>query len=164
MIARKTLTIPGFDHVHTPCNADKSYCGHGCHSDEWIYIVSEGPAALVLTVFSNIYPPSVTTMEPREPKGADLTLHLGYPVTEEHVREGGNGRECEWVEGNRCWVAYSRCIVADDILKKFGLPDVDQPEGFWVELERQFVELRSSADAERTDQCPTCKGSGTVAR
>jgi hypothetical protein len=166
---RTTITFPGYDHIANPCG--KNGCGtnpgsgHGVASDEWFYVVSDGNAALVLSVFSKVYPPTVSAAVRSfrdSPSVSNFAFHTAYPVEQDDVRAGGEGRKCQFVEGGRCWASHLGYGAGTELLKTYGHPTYEQPEALWLELEKRFLEERARAETERTTRCPHCNGAGTV--
>lgn len=152
---RTFFRVPGFDCVRNPCG--KRGCGtapgagHGIHSDEWVYVVSDGRTALALTVFSGVFPetvPAGTRAEMRryQPTGADLTLHVGFPV-----RDGAE-HECDLVAGGRCYQGgrYTTASGADDFFALHFRRDAGfcQPEPFWLALEQEHAGWAPDAYAD----------------
>jgi hypothetical protein len=155
---RSSTVIPGYDHVRNPCGKT---CIHGIHGDEWLFAVADGDLALVLRVYSGVYPPSVPfrVADPAYPMGVDLDLHSATP-TGDSVRDPGDGSPCEWVEGGRCWSGGRASVsTADALFKEHGARTIEQPESFWLEMERRLREARA---APQFRQCSHCAGKGIV--
>ena len=158
---RQSYKRPGWDCIRNPCG--KNGCGtnpgssHGIHGDDWVYVVSDGPFALSLTVFSHQFPATVPPETVRRladagPFGADLSLHVGLPV------EDGRARDCEYVEGGKCYQGHrwSSVSAADEFWLDSARPgdSFDQSEGFWRALEQRFEEWRADARQEIADRSP----------
>lgn len=169
-VRRVSLVQPGYDCVRHPCG--RNGCGtspganHGIHGDEWHYAVVGDAAALSLSVFSHVFPPSV----PREPPfrdlpplGVTLTLHTRFPVEETDVRTGSTA-PCTWL--GRCYSDEGSGLEAEAFFREHGASAYAQPEPFWLALERALearVEgARAASAATRVVQCPTCAGTGLV--
>lgn len=151
---RNTITRPGYDCIGGPCRFSRP-CQpdntHGIHGDEWVYsIVSDdGATALVLTVFTDIYPATVSKARVRAFRtkpladrrhGADLTLHMAVNDQSGRLVDAGEAKhDCEHVQGGQCYVWETTALGADELFRAFGNPaEREQPETFWRALEARF--------------------------
>lgn len=163
-------TVPGYD-CRTTC--EHEYGGdHGIHGDDWIYVVeaADRKTALVLTVFSHKYPPTVDVANlPAvmiRPVGADLSLHVSLPTTPDACVTPHEGVRCAYVDGG-CHTHYTSALAARDFYTKHGNGDVEPTEAFWRELEAVFVRLDAKAreDARKAaewQRCNHCDGLGRI--
>lgn len=165
---RTTTVLPGYDCRVKPCG--KNGCGtragysHGCDSDQWIYAVADDDIALVLQVSSGIVGGAEI------PRGEYLTLHTAWPTDRDAVRESVKPMPCEWLPAG-CF-QVSSAAAADVFVKAHPNMAADlrpeQPETFWLDLERLCDRYGAEASAKRADirwvRCPQCNGEGTVRR
>lgn len=149
---------------------------HGWHCDEWHYVVGDGRSALVLQVSAAEFAddPKLTAEWQRssirdsrfsKPHGIMVVTHLPFRALEEDVRSNDEGSECAYVEGGRCWTDGGRYTLAEEVFAKHGdRRGREQPESFWLELERLFGEIVDYAVREygHRARCPTCAGVGIV--
>jgi hypothetical protein len=176
-VERISFRVPGYDCIRHPCG--RGSCGttpggnHGIHGEEWAYAVTDGEATLFLTVFTNKMPASVPTRTlssvlSRQPYGADLSTCVPWPVSEEHVREGGEGRACEWSRTGRCWTEESSSFQAHEFWENHTTaPEAfEQGECFWEALEARWEEIKEQVAKDRVFvvQCSECEGTGLVSR
>lgn len=177
---RSIETVPGWDCIRAPCG--RNGCGvhpgsnHGIHNDEWVYIVSEGDFALVLSVYSRIYPATVpedVVQRAKERDGliaSDLTMHVGFRYDREQVMSDYRGRACAYVAGGRCYGGSSEftSVSQADALARAHHDRVnrEQGEAFWQALEAKLREWRDSTPLERADarwqRCVHCDATGTI--
>lgn len=129
---RQFILRPGYD-CRKECSHEPKG-EHGICSDVWFYVVSEGPHAVSLEIFSADYPPTV--------ERATLTGFLQRPFSGglffHHADPSGN--RCEFVEGGLCKSDCSyRC--AQDLWEAHGNPNQrEQGEAFWLALEARLPE------------------------
>lgn len=169
---------PGYDCCVRPCG--KNGCGtrpgssHGRHPEEWIYVLKGRELGLSLLIFTNIWPeftPQFIKDEDRPPRGADLSLHVGFPIDREQLAaRGEHPRDCTWVGVGKCWQGstWSTSLGADEFVREhFVIADgFEQREPFWQQLERYYFDRAAEALRERVDttyeRCARCDGTGTV--
>lgn len=170
-----SATIPGYDCVRFPCGKDN--CGkttggnHGISPEDWIYAVSDGVVALSLRVMSDIFPPSAPPRPsglPKLPRGIILHVHASFPTELVAIRVGTKPQECEYMDAGSCFGSEGYGLAADKLFAEVGGPRFDQPESFWLGLERAWHEFAKPAYDERVDdkfeRCNHCDGVGTVAK
>ena len=155
---RLTFQRPGYD-CRTKC-VHEVKGDHGIHCDEWWYVVKDGDVAVSLNIFSGIWPKTAphvpSALDPdRWPMAADLTVHVAFPVDEYSQEE----RECQWVEGGKCYGCHSSTLWAADFYKKHGVDKYEQPESFWLALEKLCKE---QAEEYRASKLPTTPGQRIV--
>lgn len=171
-LRRITHTRPGYDCIEKPCGVHG--CGtrpgssHGRHSDEWWYVVTDGAFALSLRVFTNVlnnkpWPPGKAPGG-TYPMGADLSGHTDRATSEDDIREGSTGDLCEYIDGGRCWTAWTSGIAASEFVKENAVDIFEQPDAFWRALESRWREIRDHVEENRprVRQCACCAGSGVV--
>lgn len=177
---RFSTTIPGRDCMRFPCG--KGGCGtsaggnHGVCDDTWIYAVSDGEVALSLRVASAIYPESVPRdryIEQMKPHGIMMHVHAAFPVERESIRARARGQACEYVDDGLCFAVgdgyglAAKKLYNDLVFTLGGTNAFEQPETFWIGLERAWKEFAEPAYAQRVDdkfeRCNHCDGRGIVA-
>lgn len=176
-LKRTFFKRPGYDCIRNPCG--KNGCGtnpgsgHGVHCEEWVFVVSDGQRALCLEVWSGIYPDSVPASSvhdmSRYPVGAYLCAHLSFPSERDQVLDAP--RECEYVDGGRCWPITYSISSAENLVPRSsslvpGTTECPSPsaEVLFLKLEFKFVEWMSEWIPSEYARCPTCDGCGTVRR
>lgn len=157
------ITTPGYDCRAGRCT-HKAKGGHGVHNEEWIYVVSNGEAAINLIVSSGIYPATVKHIEIQAPEGVCLGLHVPWAVIEDDIRSGSAGEPCAFID--RPCFSDIGFLRAEAVFNKYfsRSHDKNQPESFWIGLEREFKELLDQARATRpaAKRCLTCAGTGLL--
>jgi hypothetical protein len=160
---------PGRDCVYAPCAVSKEKpCtqpidpyrpgrrlpgnNHGIHGEEWSYGIAADDLRtfLALTVFTDIYPPTVPAnhsqicgcasfiAQPLEDRryGTSLALHVAAKLG------AAENNTCDFLGGDPCDVVFDTGLGARAFFKTYG--DSNQPEqgaAFWTALEAKFVEL-----------------------
>jgi hypothetical protein len=155
-VKRDLLIRPAWDHVVEPCRPGG--CGHGRGREEWVYHVrsDDGLAAASLGVFSPICHPSTPSEVHEVLRSAlgdggfahDLSLHVGWIV--DPIR-GYDREECFALSGP-CSVAWSSSLSAIEFWSAHAKPgEREQPEAFWVALEKWLARRDEAARAERRE-------------
>ncbi len=178
-IKRISRKVPAFDCTRNPCG--KNGCGtnpgknHGIHCEEWIYAVVGPDVAVELLVFSGIWTPTVPEQianrmreGERYPWGVQLTTHARFP-TDVAALKSITSSECHLLGSCRysetMSIAYSQKLVEDVFDAAAGF---EQPEAFWLELEKYLRKETDRIETERVDVkfdvCGVCKGKGVVPR
>lgn len=155
---RQSRLVAGYDCIWGKCQFDPpcepgppgsmekvSGKNHGCHGEEWIYVVFTGDrrTAIALTVFTELVPDTVPSwnvaarkampLEERR-EGAFLYVHH-HP--EDAVGEPDN---CD-ILGGQCITESLGALAPTEFFKKHGDPiQFRQPEKFWVALENLLKE------------------------
>lgn len=151
----------------------RPYCGgsHGRHGEEWGYVSTsnDSKTAFTLLVYTDVFVAgsSIAGCDDDKPLarrryGADLSLHVAFPVDDEQVRGVEKLRPCDFVEGGGCFTAWTR--TGHDFFEAHGDPaQHEQPESFWLALEAKHEALgqvaRKSLDKKK---CDKCNGRGVV--
>jgi len=174
---------PGYDCTVYPCK-NKNPCtkdnSHGRHADQWHYvaIAPDRVTALELVVYTDIYPaktPSDAVLNLRSSydypidqpfrRGAWLSMHASFTLSEDDVREAAQGTPCDYLKAP-CFDVWSSATYATDFFAKFGGPNFEQSSTFFDQLRNTFLEIdkdvRAQREAFRCSQCPTCKGKGVT--
>lgn len=170
---RHSAIMPGYD-CRTECKHEKKG-EHGIHGDEWHYAVIVDLIALSLTVYTDIFPPTVARWNADLPieerrHGADLTFHVGFPTNREEMRDYNPtvwGKACLHV--GRCDDSSTTALGADKFFRDHGDPrQFEQAEGFWKALEAHLQEREEGIRNARVDldwhRCNGCDGVGVVRR
>lgn len=178
MIKRISRKKAAFDCTRNPCG--KNGCGtnpgksHGIHCEEWFYAVVGPDVAVELLVFSGVWAPTVPAAMAirmngdRYPWGVQLTTHARFPLDVESLKSITSSEchllgSCRWSDTTS--VSYSAQLVEDCFDKAKGF---EQPESFWLELEKYLRKETDRAETQRVDRkfdvCAACKGTGTVLR
>lgn len=162
----------GYDCVESPCG--KGQCGkrpgssHGRHGDEWVYSVTNGLFAVSLRVFTDrlrgVRDEKLRRSDGKGSSGAVLDAHSSTPTSEDQIREGRKGMECQYIEAGRCFGGFSGYLVADEFFAEHGRDTQEQTDGFWQALEAKWRDLRASvaADLPSVERCMHCEGAGLV--
>ena len=143
----------------------KVYPAEHSNSEHWQYIVTDGTFAVSLAVNSAIYEPGVRAYY-KEPQGDTLALHVAWPVSDEEVKGEYTSGECEFIDAGRCYGrTRNRLNMARVLFAKHGLPQRDQPERLWAELERIHASDRAGLEVwQPAKKCEACCGCGIVNR
>lgn len=162
----------GYDCFESPCG--KGQCGkrpggsHGRHGDEWVYTVTNGLFAVSLRVYTDrlrgMRNEKLLRLDGKGSSGAVLDAHSSTPTTEDQIREGRKGVECQYIEAGRCFGGFSGYRVADEIFSEHGRDTQEQTEGFWEALEAKWRSLRASVEADLPSvvRCTYCEGAGVT--
>lgn len=150
---RVSFRAAGYDCFVGVCPHDPK-CGPGTggrHGQEWHYVIRNdadyGISAMALRVYTGIFPEG-SRYQKTPPDGvdaADLSYHAGYPYEDENgeihePREADRG--CAYLDGDRCSELTSACLPAKEVWDTYADPSTfEQPERFWLELERRFAEM-----------------------
>lgn len=97
--------------------------------------------------------------------GNDLSLHLPFPASlEDVITRETSSRACKLLKAGHCWCSgYTTSLGADEMFAKFGVQAFEQPESFWLELERRLLKKLSSVLPWRTAlKCTHCNGTGVT--
>lgn len=162
-LRRATFLRPAYDcgPYGRDCKHDEKG-DHGQHCDEWFYVVGDGPHALGLGVSAGNFPRGKS----RPPEGSRLHFHGPRSEREEDIQLGASGAECEYIEAGRCF-GSTWFDLAEEVFAATGAPSFEQPESFWLDLERRFREHLAdytAAIAAAPHRCATCGGTGLVAK
>jgi hypothetical protein len=174
-VRRHSEIVPGYDCFNECKHPSKG--NHGIHGDEWHYVVvsDDGHIALALTVYTDIYPPTVEKWQrdserPIEERrsGTDLTYHVGFSTTRGEMRDYDPktwGSECPHV--GRCDASRTTALGAGEFFRAHGDSNqFEQAESFWAALEEKLAEREGEFRGERVDlawrRCRGCDGLGVV--
>lgn len=173
---RKSFKDPGHDCVRHPCG--RGLCGvtpggsHGIGCEMWNYVVSDGDVAILLPVFSGVFPESVpksTRDDLNRIHAGVMQVHASFPIDRESMTRAPKSEKCEWLDGKPCLYIESYGLHAEELLKTIGVPNsFERPEPWWVALEawlaKEAAELRTQRADLLWERCNACDGCGTVAR
>lgn len=176
-LQRITEKTDGWDCVHKPCG--RNGCGtnpgsnHGVGCDEWIYTVTDGKVALMLCVFSGVFPSTVErspgsprwpsdSRAAKYPDGYSMNAHVAYPTDRGEVLV--KPEECPYLTDKLCWSHELSLLHARDFYQQIkDACALEETEAFWIKLE---AEWRSVAERYKTPteyaRCTHCDGTGTV--
>lgn len=170
-LVRSSTRRPGYDCIREPCG--QGSCGtspggnHGIHNEEWVYAVSNGVTALTVKVNTGIYPATVprdrlfTQIGRTGPEAVCLAVHSSRRISSDDAKSSGH--ECEYVDSKRCFGDHTTWFSGanEEYLEMCPGAKFEQPEGFWLALERAWVLRAWPIELEpEWHVCPTCSGEG----
>ncbi len=130
---RQTIVRPGYD-CRVKCEHDPPG-DHGICGDEWIYVVSDGEAALVYSVLSDRYPATVD----RSTLPEVLLRGMGGAMAIHRPGKSDEAMACQYIDSGWCDIDTIGYLIGRDFWKKHGDPkQSEQSEAFWQALEKDF--------------------------
>lgn len=150
VVRRGFLLKPAFD-----CGPDGRDCqhtekgDHGQHCDVWRYVVAGPHFAVSLTVYAGNFPrgPIPGASRLNEPNATDLGIHHAEAQAPEYLKEyGPTDAKCYALGGRPCWYDGTS-LGAEDFYKAHGSQRREEPEPFWLALEREYESRRPRASA-----------------
>ena len=143
---------------------------HGISGGFYFYsvVADEGDVAVVFTVHAPDYPETIE--EPRRSRCIQdmissplcfYHVHAAFPLDRDQV--GTKPEKCDALPGGVCYGDGGHYAGPEKILIAHGRPgEFEQPEAFWLELERILEKQAAWARAGRADRiwkvCPSCGG------
>lgn len=159
-LRRATIREPGFD-CRTECKHEEKG-DHGWHGDEWIYVVSNGIAAISLSVMTAFFADDEVLNA--ESVASFRSIFCGRRYDEQLTIGGAMAwhspfkrldeepAECEFIESHQCWGSHESLFAGARFWRMFkGRGDqIERPETFWMALEAKFCESFKLAIEEET--------------
>ncbi len=135
---RRHFVTPGYD-CRVECKHEKKG-NHGIGSDEWVYVVSDGPRAVSLSMLSHDYPPTVDR-EAMGPAVRRILFDHRALIGTLHTHEAHpGGQPCEYVAGGHCKCDVTYLGAAEFWAAHGDSTQPEQGEAFWQALERELAD------------------------